>query len=91
MIPFPLGQIVATPGALEALNEAMDTPITFLQRHAANDWGVVCDEDKAANDQALVEPSQRVLSAYDLVNGTRIWIITEWDRSVTTILLPEEY
>jgi hypothetical protein len=90
VIPFRLGQIVATPGALEALNEAMDTPITFLQRHAANDWGVVCDEDKALNDEAL-ELDNRVLSAYDLINGTRIWIITEADRSVTTILLPEEY
>jgi hypothetical protein len=55
MSKFPLGQIVATPGALEALKESGQTPAHFLDRHAAKDWGEVCAEDKALNDQALVD------------------------------------
>ena len=67
----------------------------FLMRHFAGDWGVLDAEDKAANNAAIAhegtEQAERVLSAYLLDDETKIWIITEWDRSATTILLPEEY
>ena len=85
---LPLGQTVATPGVLAELTR----PDIWkaLRRHECGDWGVVDDEDKAANDAALVNGS-RVLSAYRSANGVKFWIITEWDRSVTTVLLPSEY
>lgn len=87
---FPLGKILATPGALKALRDSGQAPLDFLARHACGDWGDVCPDDRAANDRAL-ESGERLLSAYRTNEGSRIWIITEWDRSVTTILLPEEY
>ena len=87
---FQLGQVVATPGALEALKDADQKPDEFLYRHVTGDWGELDDEDKRANDQA-VKHGQRILSAYRTSNGVKIWIITEWDRSVTTFLLPSEY
>ena len=88
--PFSLGQLAATPGALEALQAAGQSPGEFLRRHAAGDWGEVSDEDKALNDQALLD-GDRLLSAYRTTKGTKVWIITEADRSVTTFLLPQEY
>jgi hypothetical protein len=87
---FPMGQIVGTPGALSALSEAGQSPMEFLSRHQQGDWGEVCKEDWDANDAALVEGT-RLLSAYQTRKNVRIWVITEWDRSVTTILLPDEY
>ncbi len=83
-----LGQIVATPNALAQINQ---TDITLaLARHVVGDWGDLCAEDKAVNDQAMVEGT-RILSAYQAANGTKFWIITEADRSVTTVLLPDDY
>lgn len=90
MHKFHLGQLVATPGALQALEEAGETPAHFLDRHQNADWGEVCDEDKRLNDEALVN-GERLLSAYRTSKGEKIWIITEADRSSTCILLPEEY
>jgi len=87
---FSLGQLVATPGALEALQQAGQSPADFLARHVRGDWGEVCDDDKRANDEALVHGA-RILSAYRTLRNVRIWVITEADRSSTTILLPEEY
>ena len=87
---FPLGQTVATPGALEALAEAGQSALEFLQRHQAGDWGIVPEEDKAENDFS-VSRHLRILSAYELNTGVKIWLITEADRSVTTCLLPSEY
>jgi hypothetical protein len=92
---FWAGQVVATPGALAALEEAGQTPDFFLRRHVAGDWGEICEEDKRLNDQALVDGS-RLLSAYRTLKGERIWIITEAEdddgkRAVSTILLPEDY
>lgn len=91
-----LGRLVATPGALTAFERNGQTPIQFLHRHQRDDWGKVDAEDWAANNMATAhegDPNQqrRVVSAYDLDDRTRIWIITERDRSLTTILLPEEY
>jgi hypothetical protein len=87
---FSLGQVVATPGALRALEGSGQTPAFFLDRHVQGDWGTVDAEDWAANDQALVDGS-RILSAYKTLKGKRLWIITEADRSSTCCLLPEEY
>lgn len=85
---FPLGQLLITPGARDTLNQ-MDV-IRAVQSHRTCDWGIVCDEDKAVNDEALATGG-RILSAYRDRNDTKFWIITEWDRSATTILLPDEY
>jgi hypothetical protein len=92
---FNLGQILATPGALEALQESGQTPQFFLARHVRGDWGEVCQEDKMLNDQALADGS-RILSAYKTGKGVKIWIITEacddqGHRAATTALLPSEY
>ena len=92
---FLLGQVVATPEALRELEESGQSPGYFLDRHVQSDWGEVCDEDKRANDQALLDGS-RVLSAYRTLRGVRIWIITEavgddGKRAATTILLPSQY
>jgi hypothetical protein len=90
MTKFPLGRLVATPGALEALNEAMEGFWPYVTRHSNGDWGDVSQADKAENELSLKE-GFRLLSAYELKNGQKIWIITEADRSATTILMPEEY
>ena len=87
---LPLGLVVATPGALAALDEARESALGFIARHAARDWGEVPPEDWEENEFSI-KNELRVLSAYSLRNGAKIWIITEADRSVTTILLPEEY
>lgn len=86
---FPLGQVVATPGALALLEQHQEAASTFLGRHSNCDWGDVCDEDQEFNNVALSEGG-RLLSSYHLGEG-RIWIITEADRSSTCLLLPEEY
>jgi hypothetical protein len=90
MPKFRLGQIVATPGALDALLMGGQTPAVFLRRHVAGDWGELDVEDRRENEFS-VEHGFRLLSAYTLSNGTKIWIITEADRSSTTLLLPSEY
>lgn len=87
---FSLGRTVATRGALDALTEAGQSPLGFLRRHVTGDWGEVCADDAAENDLSLRE-GFRILSAYRTTAGVRLWVITEADRSVTTILLPEEY
>jgi hypothetical protein len=86
--PLPLGRVVATPGALELLMESGRHPFNYLARHATGDWGDLCAFDRRQNEIALRE-GLRVLSSYKVPAG-RVWIITEADRSVTTILLPEE-
>jgi hypothetical protein len=87
---FSLGRVVATPGALAALDEAKESALGFLCRHQSGDWGDVPPEDQEENDLSL-ESGFRVLSSYKLRDETKIWIITEADRSATTILLPDEY
>ena len=92
---FPLGEIVATPAALEAISDSGQTPSFFLDRHGHGDWGDVGKQDAALNDQALLD-GERLLSAYRTLKGVRIWIITEATddegiRSSTSITLPEEY
>jgi len=87
---FPLGRIVATPGALAALDEANQTPQEFLDRHRVGDWGIVPEEDKKENDFS-VKNGFRILSSYYTSKGVKIWLITEHDRSATTLLRPLEY
>jgi hypothetical protein len=85
-----LGKIVATPGVLKLLSEAGEDPFSYLARHASGDWGELCAFDRRQNEVAL-RNGERVLSSYPVGEERRVWIITEADRSVTTILLPEEY
>jgi hypothetical protein len=89
-IKFSPGSIVATPGALEAFRASGEEPLPFLQRHLTGDWGDVDEHDHRENELSL-QRGWRILSCYRLSDGTGIWIITEADRSVTTVLLPEEY
>jgi len=85
---FPLGQIVTTRGALDAISR--DVIDKALYRHHRGDWGEVCAEDQAENDLS-VKHGFRILSAYAYPGQPRFWIITEADRSATTVLLPSEY
>lgn len=88
---FRLGQVVATPEALAALEEANESAMPLIQRHHHGDWGNLCDEDQQLNDEAVKDGS-RILSSYVLeATSQKIWVITEADRSSTTILLPEDY
>ena len=87
---FPLGRIVGTPGAIEALERAGQTAAEFLARHVSGDWGEVPPEDAKENELSLKE-GFRVMSVYTLRTGVKLWLITEADRSVSTLLLPDEY
>ena len=87
---FRLGRLSATNGAIRTLTGAAADPIEYVARHLAGDWGDLEPEDCAANDRAL-RLGERIISAYRLANDEKIWIITEADRSATTILLPAEY
>ena len=87
---FPLGQIVLTTGAFDALAIAHQSPLALLLRHASGDWGNLCKEDQAENACAL-QQGGRIMSSYTLNSSQTLWIITEADRSVTTLLLPLEY
>jgi len=87
---FPLGTCVATPGALEVLEEAGVLPITLLARHVHGDWGDMDKEDCRANDHAIKDGS-RIFSSYNLPTKGRIWVITESSRETTTLLLPSQY
>jgi hypothetical protein len=88
---FPLGHLVATPGALSALAEASVEPLELLRRHASGDWGEIPACDAKENERSL-KHGRRVLSSYPLKEGGRkVWVITEADRTSTCLLLPSEY
>lgn len=87
---FALGQLLMTPGAIEAFARTGEDPMGYLRRHVMGDWGVVDAEDARENEFSVAH-GFRILSAYVLRDGTKVWIVTEADRSVTTILLPDEY
>lgn len=87
---FSLGRLLATPGAIETCLKALVEPQDLLDRHVRGDWGDMHQDDLAANDHAL-RHGGRLFSAYNLPTRDRLWVITEADRSVTTILLPMEY
>ena len=87
---FNPGKVMATPGALAALEASGESLLNYLQRHLAGDWGDVDAEDAQENELSL-QNGWRLLSVYTLKSGTKIWVITEADRSSTCLLLPEEY
>ena len=92
---FSLGQILATPGALEALEDSGQEPTFFLAKHNQGDWGDLSEGDRLLNEEALTDGS-RIMSSYKTLKGIKLWVITDavdedGERYVTTILLPEEY
>ena len=87
-VKFPLGLICMTPGVQREVPPS--ELLRAYRRHAQGDWGELCDDDRVANERAL-ESGTRLMSAYTTNSGVTFWIITEWDRSATTALLPEEY
>lgn len=87
---FNFGNVVATTPLFEYCKARSFPLLPYMVRHAQGDWGDVCKEDWESNDEAL-KSGQRLLSEYKLPDGKRIWIITEWDRSATTLLFPEDY
>lgn len=87
-VKVPLGRIVATPAALGTVSQP--DIVAALRRHAVGDWGDVTPDDRAANDDAL-HSGERLLSVYQSATGTTFWVLTEADRSATTVLLPDDY
>jgi hypothetical protein len=89
---FPLGQVVATPGALAVMERLGIDPAALISRHVTGDWGAIHPDDRGLNEQALADGS-RILSVYgdDSATDERLWVITEADRAATTILRPDEY
>jgi len=94
---FPLGTMVMTTNFMHRSEEEHGTDgsaqriAQVLRRHSSGDWGDLDAEDLATNDRALASGEDRIFSAYEKVFNFKVWVITEWDRSVTTILLPEDY
>lgn len=89
-VQFATGQIVATPGALRLLEQHAILPMQLIARHIRGDFGIVPEEDAESNWSAIKHGKARILSSYQ-VGEERVWLITEWDRSLTTLLLPDEY
>jgi hypothetical protein len=90
LVQFATGKIVATPGALRLLEQNAILPTQLIARHVRGDFGIVPEEDADSNRSAIENSRARILSSYQVGSG-KVWLITEWDRSVTTILLPDEY
>ena len=93
---FRLGKIAITPGAIESLSKSNQLPDSFLQKHQSGEWGELCEDDADLNNEAIAHEGEedkqmRVMSVYKTSRDETIWVITEWDRSVTTLLLPSEY
>ena len=87
---FQLGQLLSTPGALKVMADNDVDPFSLVQRHVRGDWGVVCASDGKANEDAI-RYGDRLLSSYLMKSGAVVWVITEFDRSTTTFLLPSDY
>ena len=94
---FSLGHVVATPDALALMQQHKVSVPQLLHRHLTGDWQAMCKADRDANWIAVLEEETRVFSSFDIApkghtgQPIKIWVITEWDRSVTTILLPQDY
>jgi hypothetical protein len=88
---FPAGTIVVTAGVHELVHQGRLNPSEYLRRHLSGHWGDLGECDQLQNDAALESGEDRLFSSYHLAPGLKLWIITEWDRSVTTLLLPSEY
>ena len=89
MKAFQYGRLVSTPGAIAFCEQNKINLISLVRRHLQGDWGDLCDDDKKANEQALIDGT-RLLSSYEFPEGN-VWVITEADRSSTCVLLPSEY
>ena len=88
---FSPGQVVMTAGVDELVRQGRLNPTPYLRRHLHGDWGDLSDSDRRQNDAALKSGEDRLFSSYQVMPDLKLWIITEWDRSVTTLLLPSEY
>lgn len=88
---FSPGQVVMTIGINELVQQGRLNPTSYLRRHLDGDWGGLDDSDRRQNDAALKSGEDRLFSSYQVTPDLKLWIITEWDRSVTTLLLPSEY
>ena len=88
---FSPGQVVMTAGVDELVRQGRLNPTPYLRRHLHGDWGDLSDNDRRLNDAALKSGEDRLFSSYQVMPNLKLWIITEWDRSVTTLLLPSEY
>ncbi|HCF1813063.1 MULTISPECIES: hypothetical protein [Stutzerimonas] len=88
---FRAGKLLMTAGVNGLVQRGVFNPGPYLQRHLNGDWGDLCDDDRRQNDVALKSGEDRLLSSYQVTSDLKLWIITERDRSVTTLLLPEEY
>ena len=88
---FSPGQVVMTIGVDELVQQGRLNPTPYLRRHLHGDWGDLSDDDRRLNDAALKSGEDRLFSSYQVTRDLKLWIITEWDRSVTTLLLPSEY
>ena len=92
MMKFKLDEIVATSGVSELVSAGRVSLVSLVLRHMNCDWGDLCADDKQLNDQALKSGYEgRLFSSYQIDDQLKVWVITEWDRSVTTLLLPSEY
>ena len=88
---FSPGQVVMTTGVYELVRQGRLNPTPYLRRHLHGDWGDLSGDDRRLNDAALASGEDRLFSSYQVMPDLKLWIITEWDRSVTTLLLPSEY
>ena len=88
---FSPGQVVMTIGVDDLVQQGRLNPTPYLRRHLGGDWGDLDDSDRRQNDAALKSGEDRLFSSYEVAPGLKLWIITEWDRSVTTLLLPSGY
>lgn len=88
---FPSGQVLMTAGIDDLVRRGRIDPTPYLLRHLVGDWGDLSDHDRQLNDAALKSGADRLFSSYQITPDLKLWIITEWDRSVTTLLLPSEY
>ena len=88
---FRAGKLLMTAGVNDLVQRGALNPTPYLQRHLSGDWGDLCDDDRRQNDTALKSGEDRLFSSYKVTPTLKLWIITEWDRSVTTLLLPSEY
>ena len=88
---FSPGQVVMPAGVDELVRQGRLNPTPYLRRHLGGDWGDLDDSDRRQNDVALKSGEDRLFSSYQVTSDQKLWIITEWDRSVTTLLLPSEY
>ncbi|MGO3130331.1 MAG: hypothetical protein ACTIJQ_00970 [Alcaligenes sp.] len=88
---FSPGQLICTAGVDELVQQGQLNPSMYLRRHLGGDWGDLSEGDRELNDAALASGEDRLFSSYQVAPDLKFWIITEWDRSVTTLLLPSEY